>query len=147
MHSCTRELILTVFAGWTDEAKGPSGGWGGEQPLTSPSWPGGPKPAKTPGWAEEMVDSAWGHPSIQRQQMPKQFPKELQQGNWSSKQFRFLSDMNFKVSRAEIIITFHILFNRFIFPERRSGERSANKYEPSRCIRSIKHWKDVRVVE
>lgn len=40
-----------------------------------------------------MVDSSWGHQSMQRQQMQK-FSKDL---IWSSKQFRMLADMNFKV--------------------------------------------------
>ncbi|KAK6623834.1 hypothetical protein RUM44_010690 [Polyplax serrata] len=83
--------------GWGEEGKGPSGNWTSE-PLTSPSWPGGPKPAKATGWTEDLVDSSWVHPSLQRQQMPKQFSKDL---IWASKPFKMLSEMNFKKEDVE----------------------------------------------
>ena len=63
--------------------------------MTSPSWAGGPKPNKAPGWTEDLIDSSWVHQSMQRQQMPKQFSKDL---IWASKPFKMLSEMNFKVS-------------------------------------------------
>lgn len=84
---------------WVEDPKGGLGGmnnWN-EPPLTPSSW-GGPKP-KNPmnpgGWMDGDMDASWGQP-------PKSGPKPIaKEMIWASKQFRMLTEMNFKKEDVE----------------------------------------------